>query len=74
MRTITFDDKGPDEDGRRRFTLTWPIEPMTFLAPAFAGGPMRKVTVRRRGQCFHSAQWRDFIDSGFVVTEKAPKD
>jgi hypothetical protein len=62
--TIEFSDAGPDKDGKRRFTLTWPIE------PRWDGFKDHPVLVSRRGQCFHSAQFREFIAKGAVDITK----
>jgi len=65
-RTLEFHDEGPDKDGKRRFTLTWPIEPRW---DGFKGEP---VLVSQRGRCFHSAQFHDFLAQGFEdVTPKS---
>lgn len=57
----------PDEEGKRRFTLTWPVEPRV------EGFPNDLVLVTRRGQCFNSAQWREFLAKGALdVTKNNP--
>jgi len=62
--TIEFSDTGPDKDGKRRFTLTWPVEPRL---EGFKDNP---VLVSRRGQCFHSAQFHGFLAKGAVNITK----
>lgn len=65
--TIEFSDAGPDKEDKRRFMLTWPIE------PRWDGFKENPVLVTRRGQCFHSVQWREFLAKGAVdITEKRP--
>lgn len=65
--TIEFDDAGPDKEDKRRFTLTWPVEPRV------EGFPNDPVLVTRRGQCFNSAQWREFLAKGALdVTKTSP--
>lgn len=64
--TIEFSDDGPDREDRRRFTLTWPVEPRWEGFPL--SGPM--VLVTRRGQCFNSAQWRGFLKQGAIDVTK----
>ncbi len=57
MRTrfVTFDDDGPDDLGRRRFTVDW-------IAVPFASEPDRCVA---RGQCFR-ANPEDFLKQSAV--------
>lgn len=63
--TIEFSDAGPDEEGRRRFTLTWPIE------PRLVGFPSKGLVLQtHQGQCSHSVQWREFIARGAKVVGK----
>lgn len=60
-KRIAFDDSGPDDLGRRRFTLTWVDE----------NGPWRPELGKdgqpvgfRRGQCFH-ADPTSYLAEGF---------
>ena len=67
--TIEFSDTGPDKDGKRRFTLAWPVEPRLV---GFKGS--ERISTRR-GQCFHSAQWREFLAKGAVeIKETCPPE
>lgn len=61
---ICFDDNGPDEQDRRRFTLFWITAPRSEIVR----GKIRTST--QRAQCFFSAQWRQFLAAGAVEMVK----
>ena len=66
-RWIQFDDQGPDDQGRRHFTLFWLREgelPGTESTATFRG--------TRRAQCFFSAQFSNELALGAVVVTCAP--